>query len=227
MKAPVWLAMAVASIALGASGHDFNDVNPFNFDPHNTDMVASRWIKGIGCPVGEKINTGGGNTPFTDPACPTGDKGDRDNAGLLLVKTGPTANIAAAGAELKNVKGMTLTELGYDIRFGSHCGAGAPRFNIVTDDGATHFIGCSSPPPTSMTTGFGWERRRWMAGATGLMAFSTTGVLEPVTRPVKSITIIFDEGQDSSSASPGGGEELGSGLAVIDNVDVNGKVVGH
>jgi len=36
---------------------------------------------------------------------------------------------------------------------------------------------------------------------------------------VKSITIIFDEGQDK----PGDG----SGLAVLDNIDVNGKLVGH
>ena len=49
------------------------------------------------------------------------------------MKTGETQNFAAATAELINLKGITLTELGYDIRKlgataslkGSHCGAGA------------------------------------------------------------------------------------------------------
>jgi hypothetical protein len=38
---------------------------------------------------------------------------------------------------------------------------------------------------------------------------------------VKSIQIVFDEGQDPS----GGPDE--SGLAVLDNIDVNGVLVGH
>ena len=50
---------------------------------------------------------------FTDAACPTGDPNDQRNAGLLLVKTGPTVtNFASATADLINVKGLTLTELG-------------------------------------------------------------------------------------------------------------------
>src|SRR5256884_6277584 len=54
------------------------------------------------------------------------------------------------------------TELGYDIRKfgpgthsgpqGSHCGAGAPRFNVSTSIGF-FFLGCSSPPPNMETLG--------------------------------------------------------------------------
>src|SRR5262249_14964928 len=113
MKAFAWSALLAAFAAFGASAREFNQVDPFTFDPKDTDLVAARWIHGIGCPPG-------------DAGCPTGDRSDKDNAGLLLVKTGATANDAAAGAELKNVSGITLTELGYDIRSGSHCGAGAP-----------------------------------------------------------------------------------------------------
>ncbi len=211
MKAHVWLAMLVASVALGASGHDFNDVNPFTFDPSNTDMVAARWINGIGCPTGEKVTdpVSGKKVPFADAACPTGDSSDKQNAGLLLVKTGPTTNNASGGAELKNVRGMTLTELGYDVRTGSHCGAGAPRFNVVTDDNVTHFVGCSSPPPAVMSKSAGWMRLRWHPAE----------AFPPITSPVKSIAIIFDEGQDV----PGDG----SGSAIIDNIDVNGKLIGR
>jgi hypothetical protein len=199
MKQSVWLAMLAISISLSASAHDFNRVDPFTFDPSDLDLVAARWINGIGCPSGKT----------TDPACPTGDKSDKDNAGLLLVKTGATANNAAAGAQLKNVNGITLTDLGYDIRSGSHCGAGAPRFNVVTNDGVTHFIGCASPPPAVMSKSAGWMRLRWLPA----------DAFPPITKPVKSISIVFDEGQDV----PGDG----SGSAIIDNVDINGKLVGH
>ena len=162
---------------------------------------------------------------FTDDACPTGDLNDQRNQGLLLVKTGPTANFAAATAELINVKGITLTELGYDIRklglstdpLGSHCGAGAPRFDVVTSDGVVHFLGCGSPPPTSQQpSATGWIRLRWnLAG----LAAAFPPILPSDT--VKRIVIIFDEGQDPS----GGPDQFGG--AILDNIDVNGTLVGH
>src|SRR6202011_5888193 len=109
-------------------------------------------------------------SPYTDPACMTGDPRDQHNQGLLLAKTGPsTTNFAAAQAELRGLRGTTLTELGYDLRkptsagdpSGSHCGAGAPRFDITTEDGTTYFIGCNSPPAVQTATGNGWIRLRW------------------------------------------------------------------
>lgn len=68
----------------------------------------------------------------------TGDTNDRRVEGFLLVKTGPTENFASATAELRGVEGTVVEEVGYDIRKpigpfdprGSHCGGGAPRFNI-------------------------------------------------------------------------------------------------
>lgn len=213
MKAAVWSALLISLLAFGSFAHSFNTVDPGVFDPKDTDLVAARWVNGIGCPTDQKISKDGSTTvPFSDPACPTGDKSDRENAGLLLVKTGPTANFAAAGAELRTVRGITLTELGYDIRAGSHCGGGAPRFNVVTEDGVTHFIGCSSG--TVVHSSAGWKRLHWDP-ANPAQAFP------PITgkSPVKSISIIFDEGQDV----PGDG----SGSAIIDNINVNGKIVGE
>src|SRR2546426_238678 len=177
------------------------------FDPAKSFLVRGGWLTGIGCPAG-------------DAACTTGDSKDNRNEGLLLVKTGPTQNFAAPVAELKNVKGIkNLTELGYDIRKttaasdarGSHCGAGAPRFNVVTKDSVTKtenltFIGCTSPAATTSTVGSGWLRLRWTGSIAGT---------------VQAIEIVFDEGQDGS----GGPDSFG--LAVLDNVDVNGKLVGR
>ena len=199
------------------------NVVPFEFDPFGTNLVRGTWLTGTGCPTGATTNTGSPGT-FTDAACPTGDSKDKRNEGLLLVKTGPTPNIAASGARLlgPGVKGVVLTELGYDIRKpnspvdprGSHCGAGAPRFNVVTSDGVLHFIGCNSPPAMVESSSTGWVRLRWTAG----LAAAFPPILPGST--VASITIIFDEGQDAS-----GGPDF-FGAAVLDNIDVNGTLVG-
>jgi hypothetical protein len=58
------------------------------------------------------------------------------------------------------------------------------------------------------------------AGAARLIRFNTTtGTFTEVTGDVKSISIIFDEAQDT------GPDFLG--LAVLHNIDVNGTLVGR
>jgi len=156
------------------------------------------------------------------------------------VKTGPTNNDASAGAVIQGVQGTALRELGYDLRKpgdgtgadlpgeqsdvrGSHCGAGAPRFNIVTneDPGDIFFLGCNSPPPDFNFSGTGWQRLRW-GGLVPLFAFKNAQVLTNITgKTVKSLSIVFDEAQDAT----GGPDQFG--LAVLDNIDVNGTMVGR
>jgi len=214
---------------LSASGSF--QVKPQEFDPGKTNLVQATWLPSIGCPTDAQIAipnatfTGVASfEPFTDAACPTGDSTDQHNEGLLLVKTGPTRNFAAAIAELTKVKGITLTELGWDIRkqgasagvAGSHCGAGAPRWNVITSDGVVHFIGCNSPPaPIQMSSTTGWIRMTWSGSA-------LLGAFPPITPTdiVQRIQIVFDEGQDVS----GGPDQFGA--AVLDNINVNGIRVG-
>ena len=172
----------------------------------------------------------GGTAPYADTGCPSGDAKDQHIEGLLLAKTGPTGNFASAGAELNRVKGLTLTELGWDIRKpesaadprGSHCGAGAPRWNIETKDGDFFFLGCNSPPaPVQESNGSpGWLRMRW-GGSVPLLAFNAqTGALEDITgRQIKSLSIVFDEGQDTGPDN--------FGAAILDNIDINGVLVGQ
>ena len=208
-------------------------VTPREYDPMHTFLVQAAWLDGIGCPTGARTAVYGpapnyaisAGPSYTDPACPTGDASDQHNQGLLLAKTGPTSNVAAAVADIKGVKGP-ITELGYDIRkpltavspSGSHCGAGAPRFNVETTH-AFYFIGCNSPPAVEATAGNGWIRLRW-GGSVALIGFGPAGP-ETVTGDVKSLSIVFDEGQDAS----GGPDQ--SGLAVIDNIVVNNSVAGR
>jgi len=198
------------------------------FDPSNTFLVQAEWLSGIGCPTNAHTSVG----TYTDSGCPTGDATDRQNQGMLLAKTGPTANNASAFAVLDGVNGTVLTELGYDLRKpglpmttaaandprGSHCGAGAPRFNVTTQDGTTYFIGCNSPPAVVTNWGIGWIRLRWGPGI--LNAFNTSGGLVNISGlTVRSISIVFDEGQDAAPDN--------FGLAVLDNIDVNGTLVGR
>ena len=109
---------ANGNVVLDASGNpvsdpneQFHSVKPQEFDPGHTNLVQSAWLNGIGCPTNA---TGTGIASFhtsTDPGCPTGDVKDQHNEGLLLVKTGPSENFASATAELKKVKGGSVTDL--------------------------------------------------------------------------------------------------------------------
>jgi hypothetical protein len=211
----VVLALLVPTAALAwKSGFS---VRPGEFDPARTYLVQADWVRGIGCPTKARTYDGTSTGSYTDPACATGDKRDRKNEGLLLAKTGPTTNFASATAEIKGFKGKTLTELGWDIRKpngdpagprGSHCGAGAARWNVTLKNGTTHFIGCNSPPPT-VTAGAGFQRHRWTGAQLGPVA----------GQKVKRLSIVFDEGYDTGPDN--------FGLAVLDNIDVNGVVVGR
>ncbi len=208
------LSFGLLTVSHALAQSDKFTVNPFRYDPYGSNLVSAAWVPGLGCP------TGGGVayyplttlTPYTDPTCLTGDARDKKVEGLLLVKTGPIGNNAAAGASLGGVKGEVLTELGFDVRKGTLCGGGGPRFNVTLKTGTFHFIGCAALPITS--TGTYGERR----GATAT-ALSVAGIAYPpipVGSVIESINIIQDEGQDT-----------GTGLAVLDNININGTLVGR
>jgi hypothetical protein len=229
--AGVAIATVVATGAWAAA--NFNSVVPQEFDPGHTFLVQAAWLNGIGCPTSADVAVYPATKPTaTYTACATGDTKDKHNEGLLLAKAGPTNNNASATASLKDVKGTQLTELGYDIRKpgsdvndprGSHCGAGAPRFDITLQDGSSYFLGCNSPAPTTDApegTNSEWQRLRW-GGSAPLMAFnaSTFALTDITGQTVKSISIVFDEGQDQGPDN--------FGMAVLDNIDVNSVLVGH
>src|SRR5207244_9400531 len=93
----------------------FHAVRPGEFDPAKTKLVQSSWLGGIGCPTNAFIAipnssfTGvAGTSPYTDTACTTGDPNDQSNMGLLMVKTGPTSNFAAAVAGHNNMHGVVV-----------------------------------------------------------------------------------------------------------------------
>ena len=158
---------------------------PWSHDPDNTGCRSGAWVTQEGLP----------------------DVGNSSHA-LYLTKSCPTATNAAGGATIDGVQGITLAEIGLDVRDDGHCGAGAPRFNVVTSDNVTHFIGCISPPPSSTSIPApGWTRYRYdPATAFPPIAPGST---------VKSIDIVFDEGTDQ-----------GQGFVYVDNIDINGTLIG-
>jgi len=165
-------------------------------------IVTAAWLKGMGLPD-------------------TDDPNKKDHhSGLLLSKNGPTPDCSAAGASIKGVKGMTVSEtfeVGFDYRNGGHCGAGAPRFNVTTGDGVFSFVGgCSngtaSPAPQDPLE---WTRVR-------INVTSPSQAFPPlaVGSQIESISIIYDEGTDTATS-----DSLGVGLAVLDNIHVNGELI--
>jgi hypothetical protein len=171
-------------------------VVPFEFDPGKTETVEASWVPGEGLV----------------------DQRGTKNEALLLTKLSKTTTNAASGATVTNVKGLNLMELGFDVRADGHCGAGAPRFNVVTSDGTTHFAGCAAATTTPAGTdpqGNTWLRKRFDVSS------ASTNVFPPFTpgTTVKSISIIFDEGVDT-------GPDF-KGWTYLDNIDINGTLVGQ
>ena len=135
---------------------------------------------------------------------------DTRNQGLLLSKTSAASNQAQAGVVLREVEGVSLTELGYDIRNGSQCTATSPRFVVVTSDDVVHKIGCASATtqPAPVT---GWKRLRFDPANPS----QTVPAIAPGSK-VKTMHLVLD-----------GGPENGASIVMLDNIDINGKFIGQ
>jgi hypothetical protein len=173
--------------------------------PAGSRIVTAAWLGGMGLP-----DNGGPNA--TTPDFP--------HTGLLLSKNGPTADCSSSGARITGVSGMTVDAtfaLGFDYRLGGHCGAGAPRFNVDTDKGF-FFVGCANAPQSAAPQDPAqWSRTRSVLATCGVECFPSA---IPVGAKIKSISIVFDEGTDTANT-----DTLGVGLAVIDNIFINGQVI--
>jgi hypothetical protein len=142
-------------------------------------------------------------------------------AGLLLSKNGPTSDCSAALVRILGVEHLTLGELGFDYRNGSHCGGGAPRFAVISSDGFQYFVGCSSgkvsPAPADPAE---WTRVRFEADDF-VAADPAAPPFELGVTPLRSLYVVHDEGTDATT----GADPQGIGLAILDNIDVNGHFV--
>ena len=182
--------------------------------PAGSRIVTARWLRGMGLPDNGGQNVGA--DPTDNP-----NKGDR-HSGLLLSKNGTTADCSAPGASIKGVKGIVVTsgfELGFDYRNGGHCGAGAPRFDVVVklSDGSEsfHFVGgcANGTSAPAFQDPSQWTQVRFDV-TNSAQAFPAI----PVGSKIKSIDLIYDEGTDTAN-----NDTQGVGLAVVDNIFIMGK----
>ena len=143
----------------------------------------------------------GYGVPVASPKDPT-------SQGLVLTRNPSAAKSAIAGAVLKDAAGSQLSRLSFDLRSDSECTAKAPQFVIVTTDEVVHKASCASGTVQSLTVP-GWQR----------VSFDPTnsGQLSPAVTPgmaVKTIALVMDQ-------------PVGSGMAVVDNINVNGRYIGR
>ena len=149
--------------------------------------------------------------------------------GLFLEKALPTADCSAALANITGISQkhpLILTELGFDVDNNGatplHCGAGAPRYNVVLTDGSTFFFGCSAGTHTNFipSRGAPWSRVRF----SNADAFAASPSQPTAVWPgfgfalVAQIQIVMDEGIDI-------GPDF-SGQSILDNIDINALLIG-
>ena len=118
--------------------------------------------------------------------------------GLSLQKNTATSTNAAAGADIKGVDGQELTSLSFEMRNGTYCGAGAPRFNVYTEAGPS-FLGCIYGENTP--AGDGWTKVTFDGDELGAV-----GAFEGV---INGADIVMDE----------------EGQTLLRNISINGKPI--
>ena len=134
---------------------------------------------------------------------------------LLLEKNVPTTDCSSAGATINGVSGITLTELNFDYKTDGHCGAGAPRYNVYTDNGTYYFFGCTAGTHTD--AGSGWTKVEF-GDADASPADGTTAWPGFGNAVVTGIDVVFDEGNDVvGQGTPG--------EVYLDNFSINGEIV--
>lgn len=189
------LLFACSTITLGAEKYK---LITGSFDPGKTGTIVSRWIIHLG---------------LMDPG-----EADHDNYGLLMSKNTLTPTNAAAVSLVviastgsSNLAISDLQVLGYDIRNGSHCGAGSPRFDVFTSDGQDHFVGGCAHGTTAPQGQPGWTTVRFDVT-------NPTQAYPPILpgEVVKNIFLLVDEGTDA-------GPDF-SGEETLDNIYIQTSV---
>ena len=178
----------------GGQGSDLH-AEPYVYDPTHSGAVAAQWVDGVGVPLHNGKNAG--------------------YQGLLLSKNASASADAQAGAVIKNAQGLTLTELGFDVRDGGQCSAGSPHFVVVTSDNVTHVVGgCGKGTTQTSLAMIGWKRMQFDPS-------KPEQASPPITpgQQVKSIAVMLDQGPEAGASAAGG-------IVVLDNISINGKVAG-
>jgi hypothetical protein len=133
---------------------------------------------------------------------------DPSSQGLVLTRNPSGGKVAIAGALLKGAAGTQLSRLSFDLRGDSECSAKAPQFVVVTTDEVIHRASCASGTVQPLTVA-GWQRVSFDP--------ANSRQLTPAVAPgavVKTVAVVMDQ-------------PMANGMAVLDNINVNGRYVGR
>jgi hypothetical protein len=139
---------------------------------------------------------------------PVQSKKDPTSQGLVIRRNPSAPKTAIAGAALKGAAGSQLSQLSFDLRSDSECSASAPQFVIVTADEIVHKANCASGTIQALTVS-GWKRVSFDP--------ANSRQLSPAVAPgtaVKTIALVMDQ-------------PIATGMAVLDNINVNGRYIGR
>ena len=132
---------------------------------------------------------------------------DPSNQGLVLTKRLAAPSTAIAGAIVKGAAGSRISTLGFDVRTDSECSRQAPQFVVITADNVVHTAGCTNGS-SQMLSVPGWKRVTFNTGNRA----QVTPAIQPGTT-VKTVALVMDH-------------VVGSGFAVLDNINLNGLYIG-
>jgi len=139
---------------------------------------------------------------------------------LFLQKNTLTAEFVAAYAVVDNIEGTPVSELtglSWEHRTDGHCGAGAPRWNLVVEDpgGISHtvFLGCATADHLEPTGDPNWMKDAY--DATAIQAALLAAGVDPGAT-ITQLYVLFDEGTDTAT----GGLITAAGFVYLDNITV-------
>lgn len=162
----------------------------------------------IASPVGGSDSTHGVNPGVFDPGntgCPTA---EWTSEGLDLHKLCDSSTNAAAGADVVGFQGQVLTQLSFDIKNGSHVGAGSPRFDVVFSNG-DFFIFSAHYAPVQTDLENGWTHYEFDA----FTPYCDFASAQPegcgFGSEIEAMDVLLDE----------------EGVAILRNISVNGLVM--
>jgi len=138
---------------------------------------------------------------------PVPSKKDPTNQGLVLMRNPSASTASISGAVLKGAAGSQLSQLSFDLRSDSECSSHAPQFVVVTADEVVHKASCASGTVQPLTVA-GWQRVSFDPAN----ARQLTPAVAPGTT-VKTVALVMDH-------------PTGSGMAVLDNINLNGRYIG-
>lgn len=174
-------------------------------------IVTAAWLRGIGLPDNGSSSNVGVNSGA--------------HKGLYLGKNGPTSDCSASAAVIKNwPAGAPIFQLGFDFLNGTHCGNGAPRFNLYTSQGS-YAAGCQGsgqlqgPAPQDPAE---WTRMTLGPDCAGIVQLSAAVPFVCNSTPVQSIEIVYDEGTDTANPP---NEPAGVGHVILDNILINNQYI--